>query len=97
MDAKPPEIKIEVDDATAAGLYANVAFITHSDAEFVIDFAFLQPQVPKTKVLARIVTSPLHAKRLLWALKDNVEKYETRFGEIAADARPPMGDEGGYQ
>jgi len=92
MEAKPHEIKIELDDATAAGLYANAAFITHSETEFLMDFAFIQPQAPKTKVLSRVITSPLHAKRLLWALKDNIDKYEARFGSISGGpqaAQPP--------
>lgn len=89
MEQKPNEIQIQMDEATASGLYANVAFISHSETEFLLDFAFLQPQAPKTRVLARIITSPSHAKRLLWALKDNVEKYEARFGPIAGGAAAP--------
>ena len=81
-----PQIQIEVDDATSRGVYSNLALIAHSETEFVLDFIFLQPQNPKAKVLSRIVSSPGHAKRLLWALKDNIEKYEARFGPIRAGA-----------
>ena len=81
-----PQIQIEVDDADSRGVYSNLALIAHSETEFVLDFIFLQPQNPKAKVLSRIVSSPGHAKRLLWALKDNLEKYEARFGPIRAGA-----------
>jgi hypothetical protein len=90
MEAQQHEIKIEIDDATAQGLYANAAFITHSETEFLMDLAFIQPQAPKTKVLARVITSPLHAKRLLWALKDNIDKYEARFGPIGGGPQAPL-------
>ncbi|HVA66893.1 MAG TPA: DUF3467 domain-containing protein [Elusimicrobiota bacterium] len=89
--APQPQLKIEIDDATARGAYANLALITHSETEFVLDFLFLQPQSPKSKVLARIVSSPVHAKRLLWALKDNIEKYEARFGAVPAGEPAPSG------
>ena len=88
MNGPQPEIKIEIDDTTARGTYTNLAFITHSETEFIMDFTFLQPQAAKTKVLARLVSSPVHAKRLLWALKDNIEKFEARFGPIAEGGGP---------
>lgn len=91
MDPKNQENKplsIEIDDQTARGIYTNLAVITHNETEFVLDFLFLQPQNPKAKVLARLVSSPVHAKRFLWALKDNLEKYEARFGPIPAGPNP---------
>lgn len=89
MTPENPQIKIEIDEATARGIYTNLAFISHSETEIVLDFTFLQPQNAKAKVLARIITSPLHAKRLLAALQDNIAKYEERFGEVPADAPAP--------
>ncbi|MDE2314753.1 MAG: DUF3467 domain-containing protein [Elusimicrobia bacterium] len=89
--AVQPQLQIEIDEPTARGVYANLALITHSETEFVLDFLFLQPQNPKAKVLTRIVSSPVHAKRLLWALKDNIEKFESRFGAIAAGEPAPAG------
>lgn len=85
-----PQIKIEIDEATARGTYSNLAFVTHSETEFIVDFAFLQPQpqAPKAKVLTRIITSPTHLKRLVWALQDNIAKYEARFGPIQAGEQP---------
>ena len=76
------QIQIEIDEATAQGLYANLALISHSESELILDFIFLQPQVPKAKVRSRIITSPAHAKKLLAALEDNIKKYEARFGKI---------------
>src|SRR5438876_274332 len=91
MDAKNTENKplpIEIDDQTARGIYANLAVITHNETEFVLDFMFLQPQNPRAKVLARLISSPVHAKRFLWALKDNIDKFEARFGAIPAGPNP---------
>lgn len=86
---KKTKINIEVPpdlDAT----YANFALITHSASEIIIDFARVLPNTPKSKVHARIVTTPMHAKLLLRALKDNLEKYENKFGEIKL---PTSGDQ----
>ena len=69
----PPDL-----DAT----YSNFALITHSASEIIIDFARVLPNTPKAKVYARIITTPMHAKLLLRALSDNLEKYEAQFGEI---------------
>jgi len=80
----PPsqQINIELGEKEAEGVYSNLAIITHSPAEFVIDFTRVLPGVPKAKVHARVITTPQHAKLLLNALKDNIEKYEKTFGEI---------------
>ncbi|MDD5686257.1 MAG: DUF3467 domain-containing protein [Elusimicrobia bacterium] len=79
---KQVQIQIEIDDATAQGLYSNLALITHNDMEFVFDFTYVQPQQPKAKVRARIISSPVHAKRFLQALSENIKKYEDKFGTI---------------
>jgi len=63
-------------------VYANFALISHSPSEFVIDFACVLPNPPKAKVRSRIISTPRHAKLLLRALRENVEKYEAKFGEI---------------
>lgn len=80
------QINIELNEKEAEGIYSNLAIITHSPAEFVIDFTRIVPGIPKAKVHARIITTPQHAKMLLKALKDNIDKYESRFGEIRVDA-----------
>jgi hypothetical protein len=81
---QPPQnqINIELSEEIAEGVYSNLAMIAHSNSEFVIDFIRLMPGVPKAKVKSRIVITPEHAKRLLAALKDNIEKYEAAFGAI---------------
>ena len=76
------QINIELGEKEAEGIYSNLALITHSPAEFVIDFTRMLPGVPKTKVYARIVMTPQHAKSLLNALDENIKKYESQFGEI---------------
>jgi len=76
------QINIELSEEIAEGIYSNLAMIAHSNSEFVIDFIRLMPGVPEAKVKSRIVITPEHAKRLLAALKDNIEKYEASFGPI---------------
>ncbi len=84
-EIKKNQIQIEVDEITAQGTFSNLAMISHSDSEFVIDFIFVQPQNAKARVRSRIITTPSHAKRILAALKDNISKYEARFGEIRSN------------
>lgn len=93
MEQKPQQINIELGDDVAQGTYSNLAIITHSPAEFIIDFTRVVPGVPKAKVKSRIITTPQHAKMLLKALQENIEKYETRFGEIKIEgqANPQFG------
>jgi len=77
-----PAINIELSEEVAEGVYSNLAIISHSNSEFVVDFVRLMPNVPKAKVKSRIILTPQHAKRLLMALKDNVQRYEMQFGKI---------------
>ncbi len=79
------QINIELGEKEAEGIYSNLAIITHSPAEFVLDFTRILPGMPKAKLQARIISTPQHAKMLLRALKDNIDKYEARFGEIRLD------------
>ena len=83
------QINIELSEETAEGVYANLAMIAHSNSEFVIDFIRLMPGVPKAKVKSRIVVTPEHAKRLLGALKENIERYEESFGPIKKTEEAP--------
>jgi hypothetical protein len=76
------QLNIELSDEVAEGVYSNLAIITHSPSEFVVDFIKMMPGVPKAKVKSRIILTPQHAKRLYKALKDNVQKYEAAHGEI---------------
>ena len=83
------QLQVEVDDATAQGTYANLALVAHNATEFVLDFIFVQPQQPKAKVRARVISSPGHTKRFLRALTENVARYEQNFGEIKDVAAGP--------
>ncbi len=75
-------ININLSEEVAEGEYSNLAIITHSNAEFIIDFVKIMPGIPKGNVKSRIILTPLHAKRLLNALKDNVQKFESVHGHI---------------
>lgn len=83
-EKKPKEIhlQVELDPITAQGVYTNLAMVNHTETEFTVDFLFIQPQQPRATVRARIISSPKHTKRLIEALRDNVAKYEKRFGTI---------------
>ncbi len=85
----PNQINIELSEDIAEGIYANLAIITHSNAEFVIDFIRMMPGVPKAKVKSRIVLTPEHAKRLVAALSDNISKYEQTNGKIKVNEQEP--------
>ena len=79
---KKNQINIELSDEMAEGTYANLAIITHSQSEFIVDFIKMMPGVPKAKVKSRIILTPQHAKRLYKALQDNIAKFERLHGEI---------------
>lgn len=76
------QLNIELSEEIAEGTYSNLAIITHSNEEFIIDFVRMMPGVPKAKVKSRIVLTPGHAKRLLKALNENVKKFEQTHGEV---------------
>jgi|SRR5688572_12670763 hypothetical protein len=83
-DNKGPQnqLNIELSEEIAEGIYSNLAIITHSPSEFVIDFIKIMPGTPKAKVKSRILLTPEHAKRLLSALKDNITRFESVNGQI---------------
>ncbi len=82
-EEKQNQINIELTDDVAQGTYSNLAVISHSSSEFVIDFVRIVPGVPKAKVKSRIILTAEHAKRLLLALQENVNRFETNFGKIS--------------
>ncbi|MBI2967387.1 MAG: DUF3467 domain-containing protein [Bacteroidetes bacterium] len=84
------KINIEISEEVADGIYSNLALISHSNAEFIIDFIRLLPGVPKAKVKSRILLTPQHAKRLLFALRDNISKYEGLHGTIKETEAPAI-------
>ncbi len=79
---KKKQINIELKEDVAQGTYSNLAIITHSTSEFILDFVRVMPGIPKAEVKSRIILTPEHAKRLLLALKDNIAKYESMNGQI---------------
>lgn len=76
------QLNIELSEEIAEGIYSNLAIITHSNSEFVLDFIRVMPGIPKAKVKSRIVLTPDHAKRLMAALQDNILKFEAANGTI---------------
>mgnify|MGYP001371244692 FL=1 len=82
MEKKKKQIKIELDESVGQGEYANFAIVSHTPAEFIMDFIRILPGMQKSNVKSRIIISPLHTKTFLSALKDNLDKYEKKFGEI---------------
>jgi hypothetical protein len=83
------KIEIKVDETVALGQYCNLAAIRHSREEFIFDFAFLFPDGPMGKLVARLILSPAHVKRFLEALESNVKRYEENFGPITPAEAPP--------
>ncbi len=79
---KKNEIKIELTPEVAGGTYSNLAMIAHTGNEFFVDFISMAPNIPQAKVQSRIIMSPENAKNLLFALRENIAKYEATFGEI---------------
>ncbi|MDD3788628.1 MAG: DUF3467 domain-containing protein [Petrimonas sp.] len=82
------QIQIELTDDIAQGTYSNLAIISHSSSEFVVDFVRIVPGIPKAKVKSRIILTPEHAKRLLFALKENIDKFEKMNGTIHLGNEP---------
>ena len=82
QEKKGNEINIELPEEIAEGIYSNLAIITHSHSEFVIDFVRIVPNVAQAKVKSRLILTPQHAKRLMLALRDNIRRYEEAFGTI---------------
>ncbi len=91
----PGNLKLLVEDEVAQGMYSNLQVVGSNETEFVLDFAYVQPQQPVGKVRARIVLSPKHAKALMGLLSQRMRDYEERFGEIAPLRRSVAGGDAG--
>src|SRR3569833_2653775 len=76
----PPKLQVQIDDDVSQGVYSNLVLLNHTENEFVLDFAFIQPSNGRAKVRTRVISSPRHTKRLLLALQKNLERYEEKFG-----------------
>jgi hypothetical protein len=85
----PQEMNIELDEDTAEGTYSNLVMISHSSEEFVLDFIRVVPGVQKARVKSRMIVTPQHAKRLLSALEENIERYEDAHGSIHHEEQGP--------
>lgn len=92
QNANNNQLNIEISEEIAEGEYANLAIITHSHAEFVIDFVNVMPGTPKSRVKSRIILTPQHAKRFMKALIENIDRFEDVNGEIKdlEDIQLPM-------
>ncbi|NDV46390.1 DUF3467 domain-containing protein [Paludibacter sp. 221] len=101
MEKKENQLNIELSAEVAEGTYSNLAIISHSTSEFVVDFVRIMPGTSKANVKSRIILTPEHAKRLLFALQDNIVKYEAQQGKINIPENknnppmPPIGFSGG--
>ena len=91
---KQKQINIQIDGDVGSGEYSNFVVITHSPAEFVLDFTRIMPGVPKAKINSRIIMAPPHAKAFLNALNDNVNRYEKKYGDIKIQGKEGFGDFG---
>ena len=93
----PQRITVDLGEKEAEGIYANLALITHSPAEFILDFARMVPGVPKAKVHARVILTPQSAKALARLLDANLERWEKVHGEIKLGGQPGSGHNIGFQ
>lgn len=89
---KTNNLNLDIAPDVAQGVYSNLAVISHTPAEIVLDFAQMLPGVQNASVRSRVIMSPIHAKRLLMALNDNIQKYESQFGIIQEPQAMPKGD-----
>lgn len=85
---KQPQFQMGIKPEVADGVYANLALITHSPSEFILDFACILPGMPQPQVRSRVLMAPEHAKRLLQALQTNIYNYEQNFGKIKLPNEP---------
>ena len=99
MENKPPQQRITLDlgEKEAEGIYSNLTLISHSPAEFILDFARLVPGMAKSKVHARIIMTPQSAKALMKSLEINIEKFESKHGEIKLAGQPDGSQSIGFQ
>jgi len=98
MQQQEQKIDIHLTEEIAQGVYSNLAIITHSHAEFILDFVSLMPGLPKGVVRSRIIVTPQNAKRLLFALQDNMQKFEAKNGKVVDSQQeviPILGNTGG--
>src|SRR5438477_2622190 len=81
------QLQVELGEKEAEGIYSNLAIITHSPAEFIIDFTRVTPGVPRARVLSRIIMTPQHMKLLMGAMTENLQRYENQYGEVRVESQ----------
>jgi hypothetical protein len=86
--AQQVQVQIEIDPATANGVFVNFAMVNHTDSEFTLDLLYLHPEAPKATVRSRAILTPRHMKRLLLAMQENLGRYEALFGVVDATPSP---------
>ena len=86
---RPGQIQMDLKPEIASGVYSNLALISHSHSDFVLDFARILPGMPKPEVCSRVILAPEHAKRLLAALQENIMRYEREYGQIRIPNQEP--------
>ena len=92
--AKKPTNRVTVEmPRDLKAIYANIAFLTHTPAEMILDFAQILPRTPKGQIMARVIMSPMHAKALYNALSQNITNYERQYGEIKIPQQPHIADQ----
>lgn len=91
-NASGKDLKLDIAPDVAKGTYSNLAIISHSPSEIVLDFAQMLPGTPNAQVRSRLIMNPIHAKRLLTALADNIQRYEQNFGTIVDPSSPMNAD-----
>jgi hypothetical protein len=96
QEPKPQQINVQLDEKVAEGIYSNLALISHSPAEFFIDFARMVPGTAKATVHTRVIMTPAHVKFLYNALKENIDRYEKQFGEVKLHGAPQQGPGGNF-
>lgn len=82
------QFQMGINPEVAEGTYSNLALITHSSSDFILDFACALPGMPQPQIKSRVIMAPEHAKRLLQALQSNIYNYEQTFGDIKMPAAP---------
>ncbi|HVP67618.1 MAG TPA: DUF3467 domain-containing protein [Anaeromyxobacteraceae bacterium] len=86
--AQPVQVQIEIDPATANGVFVNLAMVNHTDSEFTLDLLYLHPEAPRATVRARAILTPKHMKRLVLAMQENLARFESTFGVVDAGTPP---------
>jgi hypothetical protein len=82
------QLSIELSEEVAEGVYSNLAIISHSNSEFIMDFVNIMPGIPKAKVKSRVIMTPQNTKRLIYALNENIKKFEQIHGSVKMDNNP---------